>query len=93
MKGPALLSLPGRIAEIRQEETVLIIEVFSEQTRGQCPSACEESDSVHRRYIRRIKGTRLRLCGTVVELREQERMSIHISSLQTNMALWYLHMR
>ena len=37
MKGPALLSLPGRIAEIRQEETVLIIEVFSEQTRGQCP--------------------------------------------------------
>ena len=37
MKGPALLSLPGRIAEIRQEETVLVIEVFSEQTRGQCP--------------------------------------------------------
>ena len=35
----------------------------------------------------------LRLCVTVVELRKQERMSIHISSLHTNMALWHLHMR
>ena len=88
----ALLS-SQRIAEIRQEETVLIIEVFSERTRGQCPVCKEESDSVHSRYIRRLKVTRLRLCVTVVERREQERMSIHISSLHTNMALWYLHMR
>jgi hypothetical protein len=44
MKGPALLS-SQRIAEIRQEESVLIIEVFSEQTRGPCPVCKEESDS------------------------------------------------
>lgn len=36
---------------------------------------------------RNSEGTRLRLCLTVVKLRKQERMSINVSSLHTNMTL------
>ena len=43
------------MAEIRQEETVLIVEVLSEQAKGRCPLCEEESNSVHSRYVRRLK--------------------------------------
>lgn len=57
MEEHALLPLPDglRMTEVRQEETVLIVEVLSEQTFGRCPLCGEESDSVQSRYLRRLK--------------------------------------
>src|SRR5689334_21913700 len=57
MEGSALLPLPKglRVTEICQEETALIVEVLSEQAKGRCPLCEEESNSVHSRYVRRLK--------------------------------------
>ncbi len=57
MEGYTLLPLPKglRMTEIHQEETVVIVEVLSEQTFGRCPLCEEESNSIHSRYVRRLK--------------------------------------
>src|SRR6266516_7804331 len=57
MEGPAFLPLPQglRITGIRQEETMLIVEVLSERALACCPLCGRESDVVHSRYQRRLK--------------------------------------
>jgi transposase len=42
------------MTEIRKAETVVIVEVLSEQGRGRCPLCGEESDAVHSRYVRKL---------------------------------------
>lgn len=57
MEGSTFLPLPPglRITELHQEETVLTVEVLSEQASAHCPLCGEESDAVHSRYQRRLK--------------------------------------
>jgi transposase len=57
MEGFAILPLPEglRITKICQEETRLLIEVFSERASACCPLCTQASDSVHSSYQRRLK--------------------------------------